>query len=55
MKVYSRMITATKFDKARQFEAQLGKNLAAIAAAKDRMQQLEQENEGLAGENEELR
>ena len=46
---------AASGDKAAQLEAILSKNIEAIAGAKDKMTELENDNEALANENEELR
>lgn len=42
-------------DKARHLDSILGRNIALIAAAKDKISELERDNEALANENEELR
>ena len=46
---------ASAGNKAAQLENILGKNIEAIAGAKDKMTELENDNEALANENEELR
>ena len=49
------MMDAANADKARALQGVLGNNIAAIAGLKDKMMELENDNEALANENEELR
>ena len=55
MKAFSIMQDAAAGGKAKALADLLGKNVGAIAAAKDKMKELENDNEALANENEELR
>ena len=55
MQYYSNWMGAAASNKAAQLEGILGKNIEAIAGAKDKMTELENDNEALANENEELR
>ena len=55
MKGYTMMMDAANADKHRALQAVLGNNIAAIAGLKDKMMELENDNEALANENEELR
>ena len=49
------MLDGQADSKHRQFENLLQNNINAIAALKDKMTELENDNEALANENEELR
>lgn len=55
MKAFRSMMDNANFQKAKALEAILGKNIGLIAATKDKMTELERDNEALANENEELR
>ena len=55
MKGYTMMMDAANAEKARALQGVLGNNIAAIAGLKDKMMELENDNEALANENEELR
>lgn len=55
MKSFSIMQDAATGGKAKALADLLGKNVGAIAAAKDKMKEVENDNEALANENEELR
>ena len=55
MKGYARMMEAAHGGKMGQLQGVLGNNVGAIAALKDKMMELENDNEALANENEELR
>lgn len=55
MKGYSRMFSSAASQAAGELTVALGNSIGAIAAAKDKMAELETDNESLANENEELR
>ena len=55
MRAYATMADAAAAGKGKALEDLLNKNVGAIAAAKDKMKELENDNEALANENEELR
>ena len=55
MQAFSRMANNAFVDKAKSIEGALGNNVGLIAGLKDKMAELEHDNECLANENEELR
>lgn len=55
MKAVKMMMDAAAAAKMAALEAALGKNIGLIAGTKDKMNELENDNEALANENEELR
>ena len=55
MKSFASLMDNSARDKSRYLEGALAKNIDAIALTKDKMKELETDNEALANENEELR
>jgi len=55
MRAFKRMMESSNAEKSRQIGDALGNNVGLIAALKDKMAELEGDNESLANENEELR
>lgn len=55
MKSFSKMLESTHFEQARRLSNTLQMNINAIAALKDKIKEVENDNEALANENEELR
>ena len=55
MKGLTRLQDSAEAEKARQLEAVLQRNVDMIAATKDKINEIENDNDSLANENEELR
>jgi len=55
MQGFKQMVDSAHFDRKRQLEGILQRNIDMIAATKDKIKELENDNESLANENEELR
>ncbi len=55
MKGYTLLMDSSHRSKVKQLQAVLANNINGIAALKDKMMELENDNEALANENEELR